>query len=397
MSVPCSASLGIALPECLVCMQAQEAHKERQATQHRISVLKKQVSSRDRSLEDLKAQLEAAESDLQASEEQVKESADRISQLAQELRDALQEVELTRKHFQKGTHHQIETLRSSLAESRTDLEGAVLRQSQEQAWSTQLKTHATHLDERILSLEENLHCAHAQIDDALAAQDSAEGKLASVNEEASDLKSLVSELSTKLTESQENASTLEAGFEDQTAQLQELTKQLEMASDLGQQADLQQQDQAARLAEVEAEAAASRNHNTELKDAHEVLSERYTLRHSATSRFDPALAACIMPDVSLVFKGTLDNDICIILCAACSALPWSGICKVTLLAEHGGWLKVSAEGPSKLHLLSPTSLYQQSSMSMTATTEPDSFLWLTCRSCQEVACLNFHVNPNVQF
>ena len=46
------------------------------------------------------------------------------------------------------------------------------------------------------------------------------------------------------------------------------------ASELGEQADAQQQQQAARLADIETEAAANRSHIAELQDTHERLSER---------------------------------------------------------------------------------------------------------------------------
>ena len=247
----------------------EESHKNYQATQHRVSVLKKQVASRDRSLEDLRAQLKMASDDLLHSQELAQQLADRMQELKQELSRSQQEVLATKEHYHKGTDHQIATLRISLAESRTDLEGAWGRHSQEQE-------HSIQLEGQIHGLNEKITYVQAERDEAWEAQHDAETQAARLASEAEDRLVVTAELGSKLKASEEGARTLQADLEGQMSQLQELTRQLRVASELGQQADQQQQQQAAHLAQAEAEIASCHKHLAEVMDSRAQLDDRYS-------------------------------------------------------------------------------------------------------------------------
>ncbi|KAK9842950.1 hypothetical protein WJX74_004817 [Apatococcus lobatus] len=144
--------------------QAEEAHKERQATQHRISVLKKQVASRDRSIEDLHVQLKAAANDLQTSQGEAEGASENVRQLTKELDKKTQQIQATEDHYKKGRNHQIEALRTSLAEARTDLEDGWARHAQEQAHSAELQLHVERLEEQASTLEQKLSLAQNDLD-----------------------------------------------------------------------------------------------------------------------------------------------------------------------------------------------------------------------------------------
>lgn len=257
-------------PCCGFCSQAEEAHKDRQATQHRVSVLKKQVASRDRSIEDLHSQLKAAADDLKVSQDEAKSASDQAQQLQQGVSKAQQQVQATKEHYQKGTDHQIEALRGSLAEARTDLEAAWVRHSQENARAAELQACVARLEEQALQLDEKLSQAHNDLDAALDAQQEADARAAGLASELATAQADAAELSSKLKASEEKAETLEAGFSSQTGQLQELTEQLGMASELGQQAEAQHQQQSERLAQAEAAAAAG---CAELEELHEIRAQ----------------------------------------------------------------------------------------------------------------------------